>query len=920
MTLDRIHLRQCTHLLALLWALLTGSLANATHLVGGELTYAHLGGDTYEVTLTVFRDCGPANELGTGFDDQVYIGMWSGSGAIASSNVVTIPLVQSNVTNVPVVLGNPCGTPPPELCIEQAIYKTTIDLPATTYGWDLVWQRCCRNPSISNIQNFGGSDNPGATFVAHIPGDVGIPNAFANSSPTFLELPPVAVCANFEFTWDHSATDADGDQLVYSFCAPVDGGGTEGGGGFDSPIPNPPAPPPYQEVTYLGAFSGDYPIASDPAMSIDPVTGVITGTPTAPGQYAIGICVSEYRDGVLLSTTMRDFQFNVTLCDPNIQSVVAQQTAEQLCIGETMTLTNNSINGTSYAWDFGVPGSTSDISDEFEPTYTWPEPGDYWVTLIVNPGWPCADTSEVLYQVWQPLNPEIVVTGFTCDEEEDTYFDFDVTGNLTDDAQWLWTFEGGSPGVANAASPEGVFFGNADAWEASVNVNNNGCTADATLLWEAPSNPAAIVEDQYQFCTGLTIDFVNLSENATSFAWNFGDGFNGGLNGTSTDINPAYTFPDTGSYVITLTAEAPFTCPDVTTAEVEVQFLLEPTFMPPEPACFDDHFYELMGTASVDVNTVYEWDFGGATTLSTTEGPLVTELLYAEPGTYEVSLTASVPGLEGCIRTFSDDVIVISEPTIAFDAGPWAGCPSLLVSFANLSTTETATSYVWDFGDGTTSTAVNPNHIYGMSGTYVVSLAMETGGYCERSLALTSNQMVEVYPTPEADMTIYPLEVDILNPQIWVGYAGTDDVDCYYNYGDGQGENGCQQSHTFSDGGSFTVTQTVVNEYGCTDMDEADVTVSGSTFYAPNAFTPDGDGLNDVWIPIVGGVTAYDLTITNRWGQVVFESTNPQEPWLGQFRDEGQHYCPSGMYIFQVTYTDQIAYPREVRGHLFLIR
>ena len=65
---------------------------------------------------------------------------------------------------------------------------------------------------------------------------------------------------------------------------------------------------------------------------------------------------------------MRDFQFNVTLCDPNIQSVVAQQAPEQLCIGETMTLTNNSINGSSYAWDFGVPGSTSDVSEEFEPT------------------------------------------------------------------------------------------------------------------------------------------------------------------------------------------------------------------------------------------------------------------------------------------------------------------------------------------------------------------------------------------------------------------------------------------------------------------------------------------------------------------------------------------------------------------------
>ena len=96
------------------------------------------------------------------------------------------------------------------------------------------------------------------------------------------------------------------------------------------------------------------------------------------------------------------------------------------------------------------------------------------------------------------------------------------------------------PCSGNVASPAGVFFDNNDGWEANVTVNNNGCTADATLLWEAPDNPVAVVEDQYQFCTGLTMDFNNLSENAASFAWNFGDGLSGGVNGTSTDINPTY--------------------------------------------------------------------------------------------------------------------------------------------------------------------------------------------------------------------------------------------------------------------------------------------------------------------------------------------------------------------------------------------
>jgi len=896
-----------------------GLEAQATHLVGGELYYTHLGGSNYLVTLKVYRDCGPANTLGTGFDDQVYIGMWDGTGQIGDNDVLTIPLTQSNVSNVPVALGNPCGTPPPDLCIEQAIYSTTVSLPATSYGWDLVWQRCCRNPSISNLQNFGGTENPGATFVAHVPGTSVSSDATQNSSPVFQELPPVAVCANFDFVWDHSAIDPDGDELVYSFCAPLDGGGTGGGNGANSPVPNPPATPPYQEVEYIGGFSGTYPITSDPAMAIDPVTGVITGMPTSPGQYAIGICVSEYRDGELLSTTMRDFQFNVTLCDPNIQSVVAEQTPAQLCIGETITLDNGSINGSSYAWDFGVAGITDDVSEEFEPTYTWPEPGDYWVSLVVNPGWPCADTSEALYQVWQPLEPVIVVDGFECDDGEEL-FTFAVEGNIDGGASMLWDFGTGNPGLADIPNPGGISFDNADVWEIVVSVNNHGCTSDAGFTWVAPPDPVALVEDQYQFCTGLTFDFTNLSSNAEAYLWDFGDGVGGIPSGTSTDPSPSYTFPDTGVYEISLTAAADFTCPDVATAEVEIQFLLEPTFTTPDPNCFDDHFFTFSGTASSDENTVYEWDFGGATVLANTAEEQVTGLIYEEAGTYDVSLTASVPGLTGCVQTFTAPVTVIAEPAIDFQAGPWTGCPPHSVSFTNMSTTETATTYTWDFGDGTTSNAVSTSHMYMSPGVYPITLTMETGGYCVRTLEMDGPQAVEILPVPVAAIDVTPNQVDILNPVVWVEYLGDQNVDCYYSFGDGGGIEGCNGQYIYNDGGTFTITQTVVNEFGCTNTAEGQVSVSGSVFYAPTAFTPDGDGLNDVWLPVVRGVSNYALRITNRWGELVFETNDPEEPWLGQMGTDGQHYCPNGVYLYRAVYFDQVGYPRVAEGHLHVAR
>ena len=134
-------------------------------------------------------------------------------------------------------------------------------------------------------------------------------------------------------------------------------------------MPNPPSNPPYIPVPYETGYSAGYPIASDPAFEIDPVTGFITGTPTMPGQYAMGICVEEYRDGVYLGRTLRDFQFNVVMCDANIVSAVTPQQPEQLCIGETLSFENNSVNADDYLWDFGVDGTDTDVSTDYAPSF-----------------------------------------------------------------------------------------------------------------------------------------------------------------------------------------------------------------------------------------------------------------------------------------------------------------------------------------------------------------------------------------------------------------------------------------------------------------------------------------------------------------------------------------------------------------------
>lgn len=890
--------------------------ACATHLIGSEMYYEDMGGGNYLITLKVYRECGPANTQQTDFDDIIFLGVF-GSSTNQLQQVYDVFLNASTIQNVPVIMTNPCGSPPPGLCIEEATYTTTIILGSSPAGYDIAWQRCCRNPSISNLANAGGTDNPGMTAAIHIPGT--FETTTNNSSPVFQEFPPVALCANFGFFFDHAAIDADGDELVYSFCAPYDGGGADGGagGGPNSPVPNPPANPPYAFIPYAGGYSSDYPIASNPAFAIDPVTGFITGTPTIPGQYAMGICVEEFRDGILLGRVLRDFQFNVTLCDANIVAAVTPQQPEQLCIGETLQFDNNSINGEDFSWDFGVEGTNTDVSTEFEPSFTFPNVGNYIVTLIANPTWPCADTSSQIFDVYMPLDPAIEMSDFNCILGIET-FDFEVTGTMNNEAIYFWDFGvTGSPVSANISDPSSVEFENTDNWDISLTVNNHGCTANADFSWTAPDQPSATIEDQIGFCQGLTFTFENNSTNAETYLWDFGSPFDGD---TSTEPEPEFTYADSGLYTVSLTAYAPFTCPDFTTANVEIQYLLQPIFITPDPDCFSSHNFSMTGTASVDENTIYTWDFGGDVSTATINNNIVLNLHYNEPGVYNVTLTAEVPGLEGCQQSFTSEVEAIADPTVDFSAGPLLGCPPHQVTFTNLSTTNTATTYLWNFGDGSTSNSVNAVHLYTGSGNFPVELEMTTGGFCVRSLNKLEIDLVQTYPIPFAAFDVTPNVVDILDPTVQIEYLGDEEVDCFYNFGDGGSFQGCNGEYVYADGGVYDITLTVVNIAGCTNTAAGQVSVSGSVFYAPTAFTPDGDGLNDVWTPVVLGASSYRLRIVNRWGELVWQTFDSETPWLGEKGDSGQFFCPNGLYIWEAVWVDQIGYPRTKSGSVYLTR
>lgn len=440
----------------------------AEHIIGGELYYDHLGNNLYRITLTLYRDC---NGIGAPFDALGNITIFNGDGSLAQ--VLNVPYPGS--TFVPVELESPCLTLPPDLCIETTSYVTQVTLPPSAMGYHISYQRCCRQPSIVNIVTPSAS---GLTCTTQIPpqgNDV-------NGSAHFNALPPVALCLNEPLVFDHSATDPDGDELVYSLITPFTGASSA------VPYPAQSTPPPYTPLTWAAGYSETEQIDSQPPMTIDPVTGLLTVMPTVQGNYVIGVSVKEYRNGVLLSETIRDFLFSVVPCDASVTAVVAPQTT--FCTGDlTVNFGNNSIGGQLWHWNFGDPSTAADTSNQQNATWTYPEFGTYTTTLVVNPGTVCADTAQVTYALYPMPEPYFTVPGPSCGP-----LDTVLTAqgdHFGPNASIQWNLGPGATPTTATGPEVPVVFAPQGQHTVTLTVQENGCTGSFTATVQATPQPVA---------------------------------------------------------------------------------------------------------------------------------------------------------------------------------------------------------------------------------------------------------------------------------------------------------------------------------------------------------------------------------------------------------------------------------------------
>jgi len=673
---------------------------SATHMVGGEINYRCLGGDQYEIMVTVFRDCDTGVPW---FDNPASVGVFD----INDSLIYDLRLTLRNNDTLNLNLTDPCLVAPPNVCIHTTTYIDTVTLPFQVGGYQVVYQRCCRNQDIVNIVSPTAT---GATYSSYISEDALL---VCNSSARFVEWPPVYVCAGVPIAYDHSAIDVDGDSVVYELCTPFTGATPT------QSMPQPPNNPPYNPVTWFPPYSVDNMLGGPDSLVIDPVTGLLTGTPDIIGVFVVGVCAKEYRNGQLISTTRRDFQYVVGICGQLVSSAFF---APQIQCDNSLIVSfqNSSTSlGTGYVWTFGdtLTNASSSISN---PTYIYPDTGHYTITLIADPGTLCADTSEQdIYLQYESISADFDVTTANC---TDTFY-LDVTDLTVDTirniADWDWDFGNGQTDTIPYPSTS---YAGSGTYIISLNVlAANGCAASFsdTLVLDLPTVFSA---DSVGICPGDSSVVLNPGGNPNHvYQWSPSTNL-------SSDTVASPIASPTGTTVYNVTVVVPNgvdTCVLERSITVTLPPLITLDVIRDTITCQDSIVVFANTTDAVVVEWTIDPTFGFIQYVGDSMKVAVTGSTR-----YYVRATNSV----GCFVVDTVDVIKRVIPITANWTHHVLGCDtSFSVQFTDLTVDSSAGAIVaweWQFGDGNISSQQNPIHTYGVSGNYFVSLVVTTANNC----------------------------------------------------------------------------------------------------------------------------------------------------------------------------------------------
>ncbi len=404
------------------------------------------------------------------------------------------------------------------------------------------------------------------------------------------------------------------------------------------------------------------------------------------------------------------------------------------CAPHNVNFTNNSLNATSYTWDFG----DGNISTQTSPSHVYTTAGTYQVILIAGSGNGCVDTMFFVNPVIIGTAPNVIMSTSAsagC-APLDVIFTSQSTG-LTNPS-YLWDFGNGQTSILKDDS---TTYTSAGTYNVSLVIfNQGGCVDSASSVVNVFATPQAIATTtDTAGCAPYAVTFSNTSVDATGYTWDFGDG------STSTQTTPVHTYTVPGIYTISLTASGPGGCSGQLTLPVTVHVKAMPTasFTTSAVTGCTPMQVTFNNTSSGLVNPTWQWSFGNGVQ-SQQQNPSVT---YNQEANFPVLLT--VTNDEGCIDTATATIDVNLSPVANAGGMDTSGCIPHTINYNSNSLF--ADSLIWQFGNGAVSNSVSGTYTYTQAGTFQPVLIALTNEGCADTLALNP---VTAHAFPVAGFTV----------------------------------------------------------------------------------------------------------------------------------------------------------------------
>jgi gliding motility-associated-like protein len=874
----------------LIFFLISYLASYADHIKGGWMYYEYVGKSPdgtkleYKVTVKVYRNCENSDPNSNQNDKSIFITVYNSASKqqvanVTAQRVAFYPLKKTTP--------NPCMNNPPAVCYYILQYEAVVDLAPDAAGYTLSFQRCCRVVGIQNLQS--PSNNYGNTYTTTIPGTASDASFAQNSTPKFAEKDTAIVCYNSPFTLDYSATDADGDSLVYSLCPALHGGYNDPSGA--GAAPNPATPPPYSSVGYKSPYTAVDPFGT--GASINSLTGIISGTaPSVAGaEYVISVCVDEFRKGIRLGTTHKELHVVVGNC--TLSGAELKQPGYQLCDSATFTFQNLSpaSNITSYAWSFGDPKSgASNTSTASAATHKFSDTGIYVIKLKVQNSSGCVDSTTSAASVYPGFKPNFNYSG-SCFQSPFQFTDNTVSryGIVN---SWKWDFADPSSSANNSTlkNPTHQYPSSGVRTVLLTVGDNKGCMDTVSKAVIVSDVPALILPfKDTLICSVDTLQLQAIGNGVFSWTPNYN------ITNAGT-ANPLVYPKTTTSYIVTLNEKG---CIKKDTLKVNVLDFITVDAGRDTSICLTDS----INLHPVSQGLQYKWTPSTWLNNSNIKNPVARPL-----GSITYYVTAK---LGKCQDVDSVKIKVAPYPkanaggdtsicfgdkaqlqaTIVGSSFTWAPVSSLINSntLTPLASPRSTTNYILSAFD--TLGCPKP-----FRDTVIVRVISQVKAFAGHDTSIVANQPLQLNATGGTSYLWSPptglTNTNIPNPVATLG-ANID---------------------------SITYHVRVSVPEGCFADDDITVRIfkTGPDVFVPSAFTPNGDGKNDVLRPIAVGIKSLTFfKIYNRWGQVVYASSNFEEGWNGTLGGRDQ---ATGTYVYVAEAIDYLGKPIVKKGTVVLIR